>query len=484
MSVDTVVPPPAIPDAAPVTRAPARERWSWALYDFANTIWSMNVASLYFVTWLVADLGASSSATMWATSISSLLMAASIPILGAVSDARRRRKPWVVGFTLLACLATAAIGLFGQALVPLYGDAVVGGTARPETFHLGGMALLWITVSYTLANYAYQAAQPFYNAMMPDLVPPEEYGRLSGFGTAVGYVGTIAGVMLVAPFFNGALPIVGALSEGVVDTLRSIVPGTSHGGRVSTFVPTALLFALFTLPLVLFCRDHRPAPKGTPINVRGAFGEIARTIREARQHPGTLRFIVASLIYQDGIGTIVAVLGIYAIKAVGFEQSDVNLIFTVLPVSAVVGSFALGRLSDRIGPKRTLTGVLIAWAVLLTAMIVFPTKGAFWMIGAMVGLIFGGQNVAERPMLLSLVPKQDAGRFFALLLLSARAGAIFGPLIWGYTIDALEPGMGSQTAYRIGLCTVVAFFTISIFVLRGVPDRGAGSANRDAVIPA
>src|SRR5919202_791157 len=98
-------------DVRPVVRAPRRERLSWAIYDFANTIWSMNVTSLYFATWLVVDLGASNTSYSWATAVSSLLMAVSVPILGAISDARRRRKPWVVGFTVTSCLATAAIGV-------------------------------------------------------------------------------------------------------------------------------------------------------------------------------------------------------------------------------------------------------------------------------------------------------------------------------------------------------------------------------------
>lgn len=475
--------PPAAPAAVPtVVRAPARERWSWALYDFANTIWSMNVASLYFVTWLVADLGASNSATMWATSISSVLMAVAIPVLGAVSDARRRRKLWVVGFTLLSCAATAGIGLFGQSLLPLYGEAVVGGAVRPAGFHLAGVALVAVTLAYTVASFAYQAAQPFYNAMMPDLVPPDEYGTLSGFGTAVGYAGTIAGVMLVAPFFDGTIPLIGALPAGIVDTLRAIVPGTAHAGRVSTFVPTALLFALFSVPLVVFTRDHHPVRRPTRVAWREAFGEIARTVRDARRHPGSLRFILTSLVYQDAIGTVVAVLGIYAIKAVGFTQSAVNLIFTVLPVTAVLGSYVCGRVSDRIGPKRTLLGVLAGWVLLLLALIVFPTRTAFWIIGAAIGLIFGGQNVAERPMLLGLVPAEEAGRYFGLLLLSARAGALFGPLVWGYTIDWLEPAVGTGVAYRVGIGTIIAFFAASILVLRGVPDARSGATRRPPAV--
>jgi MFS transporter, UMF1 family len=452
-------------------RAPARERWSWAVYDFANTIWSMNVASLYFVPWLVIDLGASSSATMWATAVSSVMVALAIPVLGAVSDARRRRKPWVITFTLLAVAATVAIGMVGQYGLPLYGEAVVGGSPRPADFQLAGTWLLVIGAAFTIANFAYQAVNPFYNAMMTELVPPHEYGRLSGLGTGIGYIGTIVGVLLVAPFFNGVLPVLGEVPRDVLAWLRSVVPGTAHGGRVSTFVPTALLFLIFALPLFLFCRDRNPAPPGTPIRVRDAFQELARTFRESRQHPGALRFILTSLIYQDGVGTITVVLGVYAIKAVGFTQDAVNTVFVILPITAVLGSFLTGWLVDRIGPKRALSLVLGSWVALLLLLAIFPSKTAFWVIGALIGLAsFGGTPTAERPMLLSLVPERDAGRYFSLLLLSARAAAFVGPLIWGYTIDFLEPRSGTSAAYRTGIMTIAGFFLLALVLLQGVPD--------------
>ena len=476
MAHATHVLPPIPEPSARVTRAPARERWSWAIYDFANTIWSMNVASLYFATWLVVDLGASNTTYSWAAAISSLLMAVSIPLLGAISDARRRRKPWVVGFTVLSCVATAALGIVGYTMAPLFGESVIGAAVRPEGFRVAGATLFVIALAFTVANYAYQAAQPFYNAMMTDLVPPAEYGRLSGLGTAVGYVGTIVGLLLVAPFFEGALPVFGALPDALAEGMRRAVPFTSSAGRVSTFVPTALLFLLFTLPLVLFCRDRNPAPAGTPIAWRAAFTEIARTVKDAKQYPGVLRFIVASFIYQDAFGTIVGVMGLYAIKAVGFDQGSVNTLFVVLTVPAVLGSWLCGRLVDRYGAKRTLTGVLGFWVALLVAMIMAPSQAAFWIVGGAIGFIFGGIATAERPLLLSLIPDHEAGRFFSLMLLSSRAAAFMGPLVWGYTVDGFEPGMGTGFAYRAGVTAVALFFAVSLFVLRGVPDRRLSAA--------
>lgn len=460
----------------PQPRAPARERLSWALYDFANTIFSMNVATLYFAVWLVNDLGVSNTLDAVANAAASLLVVLSIPVLGALSDARRRRKPWVIGFTVLSCVALALVGYLGQTLLPLTGEAVDTPAVLPPGWHASGLPLFGVLAAFVVAMFAYQAAQPFYNAMLPELVPPSEQGRLSGLGTAIGYVGSIVGVLLVAPFFNGVLPPGIRLSDGTMRVLRDIFPFTSHGGRVSAFLPTAVLFLLFSLPLFLFCRDHNPAPKGTPVNWRKAFHDVAQTLRDARRHPGTLRFIVASFLYQDAIGTIVGFMTLYAVKAVGFDKGAEITVFLVLTIPSIFGSYVYGHLVDRFGPKRSLMATLLLWIVLLICMVIVPGKSAFWVVGFAIGLNFGGVPTAERPVLLGLVPDVEAGRYFSLLLLSSRAAAVIGPLIWGLTVDGLEPRIGTGLAYRAAVLTVALMFVLAALALRGVPDRSRTQA--------
>ena len=450
-------------------RAPVLERGSWALYDFANTIFSMNVATLYFSVWLIADLGASNQAYALGNGISSLLVVLSVPILGALSDARRRRKPWVVGFTIAACVACAAIGVFGQETLPIVGEGTINGSTAPAGWHPTIGAFGWVLAAFIVANYCYQAAQPFYNAMLPELVPPDEQGRLSGIGTAVGYIGTIVGLLLVVPFFNGAFPLIGAIPTAMLATLRSIVPFTSHAGRVSTFVPTAILFLLFSLPLFVFCRDRHP--RTGRIEWRKAFANVAHTLRDARDHHGALPFIVASFLYQDAIGTIVSFMALYAVKAMGFAKGAETTLFLVLTVPAIFGSYAAGRLVDRFGARRTLVVSIVSWIVLLVAMILVPTQQGFWVVGLFIGLIFGAVQTAERPMLLSLVPEEEAGRFFSLMLLSSRAAAIAGPWVWAMTVDGFEPTRGTGFAYRAAVLTVALMFAAALVLMRFVPDR-------------
>ncbi len=454
-----------------VVRAPWIERASWALYDFANTIFSMNVATLYFSVWLIVDLHASNTVYALGNGISSVLVVISVPLLGAVSDARRRRKSWVVWFTIASCFACAAIGVFGQTTLPLRGEQVIGATAGPWHPSIG--AFTWVLLAFVVANYAYQAAQPFYNSMMPELVPAEERGRLSGIGTAVGYVGTIVGLLLIFPFFTGGVPLLGALPPAFVNAVRNVVPYTSHAGRVSTFVPTGLLFLLFSLPLALFCRDHFPRNDGVRVPWRNAFRDVLKTLQDARQYPGVFSFILASFLYQDAIGTIVSFMAVYAVKAMGFAQGTETTLFLVLTIPAIFGSYFAGRLVDRIGARRTLYFTVVAWIALLVAMIAAPSQATFWGVGLLIGLIFGGVPTAERPLLLSLIPPEEAGRFFSLMLLSSRAAAIAGPFIWGITVDVLEPTRGAGFAYRAAVVTVAVMFAASLVLLRRVPERQA-----------
>jgi len=464
--------PPVVSSSGDIVitaRAPFRERLSWALYDFSNTIFSMNIATLFFAVWLVQDVHASNTFAAVASSISSVLVVLSIPLFGAISDATRRRKPWVVGFTLISVVMTAVLGIVGQMVVPLIGDSVIDPVQA--NYVLAGTPALAILFAFVLANWAYQGAMPFYNAMMFELVPPNELGRLSGLGTALGYVGSIVGVLLVSPFFNGKLPVVGALPESATSFLRSIVPFTSHGGRVSTFVPTALLFLLFSLPLFLFCKDHFARKERGPVQWREAFRGVAETLRDSKRYPGALRFLIASFLYQDAMGTIIGFMALYAVKAMGFKDGVEITLFVALTIPAAIGSYFMGRLVDRKGPKKTLVFTISCWVILLIAMIMVPSQTLFWIVGIAIGLIFGGVATAERPLLLTLIPDEEAARFFSLMVLSSRAAAIAGPLIWGFTVDGLEPSLGTGIAYRAAVVTVTISMLLALILLLKVPDK-------------
>jgi len=169
--------------------APLRERLSWALYDFANTVFSMNIATLYFAAWFIGDLGHSNTLYATVNGIASALVVVSIPVFGAISDATQRRKPWVVGFTLIACASTIVMAILGQIGLPLVGEGVTG--TLSSAMISPGVALFGVLVAFTLANYAYQGAQPFYNAMLPELVPEDHRERLTPWNAPLSAQGIV-----------------------------------------------------------------------------------------------------------------------------------------------------------------------------------------------------------------------------------------------------------------------------------------------------
>lgn len=460
--------PAMIPER--VVRAPRRERISWALYDFANTVFSMNMTTLFFGAWLIQDLKRSNTLFAVVNGIGSILVVISIPFLGAISDATQRRKPWVVAFTIISCAATVLVAAIGIHWLPLTGEGVIGSNTVAALSSGMTPALIFVLFAFVIANYTYQGAQPFYNAMLPDLVPKNEQGRLSGLAAAFGYVGAITAVLVAFPFFQGSLPLIGEVPSGILNALRSL-PYSGAGGRVSTFVPTAVLFLGFSLPLFLFCRDHNARRDRKSIPWRQAFVDLKGTLAETRRYPGSLRFILTSFIYQDAMGTIVTSMALYAIFAMDFAKGAEASVFLVMTLPAVIGSYLIGKLVDRIGAKKTLSLVLLCWVVLLTTMIAVPSRSVFWIIGLLIGFIYGGVSTAERPLLLTLIPSQEAGRFFSLMVLSSRAAAVVGPLIFAFTVDALLPTAGAHLAYRAGVATIAIAMLIALVMLQRIPDK-------------
>jgi MFS transporter, UMF1 family len=424
-----------------LARAPAIERWSWALYDFANTIFSMNIATLYFAVWIVTERLASNTAFSLATSLSSAVVLVAAPYFGAISDARRRRKPWVVWLTL-ACVASTAF------LHPLARIALPPGTL-----------IILLLAAFAVANTAYQLALPFYNAMLPELVPESERGRLSGLGTALGYVGSIFGVLAMLPLVTGRWALFG------------------RTGREAVFLPTALLFLVFSLPFFFFCRDALPAARSAAkVRLRDIFAGTRQAFRDARRYPGLLRFLFASYCYQDALGTAIAFMAIFAVAVLGLPPGGEATLFVALTVPAVIGSFLAGHVADRIGPRRTLLGILVGWTVGLLAIALSPSLPVFWAAGALLGFVFGGIWTTERPLLLALVPDAEAGRFFGLLALSGRAAAIVGPLLWAIFVDGLSTRLGKELSYRVAVASLALFMVAAILLLRGVPDKALPSA--------
>jgi UMF1 family MFS transporter len=373
--------------------------------------------------WAIRFLG-EADGTFWftaAVSVSVLLNAIVSPVLGAMSDRVGRRKPFLAFFTAACVAGTAVIGLV---------DIRLG------------------LVAFALANFAYQAALIYYDALLPDVARPLARGRLSGIGVALGYCGTL---------LVGGLLLLGITIEDDRST-------------PSTFVLVAGLFLVFAGPLFLFVREQARA--GTPfsaVDAVSSWSQLGTTIRNAAATPGLLRFIIARFFYSDPVNTAIAVMSAFAVHAVGFTEAQALQVLLILTVVAVLASFGWGVLSDRWGPRRTLFAVLAIWAVGLAIISLVLSTIPFLIAGALLGAGLGGVGVVDRLMLLRLSSPDRVGEMFGLYGLVGKFSAVVGPIAYGTIVATLLDTL-DRGAYQVAIASLFVLLLVGIWILRGVPE--------------
>jgi UMF1 family MFS transporter len=414
----------------------AVEPVGWALYDFANTIFSFAVVSTAIGLW-ATDPGRfgqrdGNAVVSIAVAVSVGLNALVSPILGAVSDRGGRRLPFLLFFTALCIVPTALIG------------------ASPPVI---GIAL------FAVANFAYQAALIYYDATLKSVSYPETRGRLSGIGVAVGYCGTI---------FVGLLLIL----------LKVPIEGR--------FVVAAVLFAVFAIPIFLVVRERGPVGRIGLSDVTSSWAQLRTTIRHAREVPGLGRFLLGRFFYSDAVNTIIVVMTVVTVYAKGLSEGSAQIVLLGLTVVAVVASFGWGRLVDSWGPKRTLMAVLASWAIgLVLGAISLGVDGpigmiAFLVAGAILGSGLGGVQVADRVFMVRLAPPERLGEFFGLYGLVGKGSQVIGQLLYGATIFLLLDALG-VAAYQIAVLSLLVTMLIGYRLIRPVSDSWGGSGEGPAV---
>jgi len=414
--------------------------FSWILYDFANTIYSMNVVSMYFTTWIVVDLGFKDSYVSFANSISMILVALSMPMLGEISDRLNKKIEFLLFFTLVCIMGTAMIGVAGYYMNTAY------------------KTIFFAIISFIIANYAYQGSLVFYNALLPYVCSERSIGRVSGYGVAIGYMGSIFGLLMVLPFVEGNI-------YGIK------VPFISGGGSAAAFIPTALLFLVFSIPIFLFVREPRTSipQKSKKLNIRESFKKVIESITNTSKYPGVRRFLISKFFYEDAIQTIIIFMAVYAQKVVGFSKAETTTFFIAVIPSAIVGSVLFGVLTDHYGPKKTLTMVLYGWIICLGLVIATNEVWIFWLLGGLIGVFMGSTWTSARPLLITLVPQEMLGEFFGLYSFSGKVAAIIGPLIWAFTVENFE-SYGIVVQYKASVASLGILIVIGVIILRRVPD--------------
>lgn len=408
---------------------------AWCLYDWANSAFPTVIVTFVFAAYFTKGVAADAvqGTAMWGQAIgwSALIVAIISPVAGAIADNTGRRKPWLL-FATVACVVLCA-ALWTVTPVP-------------------AMALQAL-VLVAAANIAFELGMVFYNAMLPDLVPAARIGRVSGWGWGTGYAGGLVCLSLVLVLFvQTETPLFG-LDKTAAEHLRVTGP----------FV--AVWMAVFALPLFIFT-DDKPATGITGwVAVRRGFSELAGTFRKARAHAMVFRFLIARMIYTDGLNTLFAFGGIYAAGTFGMSFADLIVFGIGMNVTAGFGALVFAWLDDRWGPLKVIYISLIALTVLGAGILVVTDIRLFWGIGLSLGLFVGPAQSASRSMMAHLAPESIRTEMFGLYALSGKATAFMGPMLVG----ALTVAADSQ---RVGMAGVLVFFVVGGLLLRTVRPGG------------
>jgi UMF1 family MFS transporter len=434
------------PEAAPPAQGgsievlPADERCgskrailAWCFFDWANsafpTVVQTFLFSAYFTSHVAADTEAGTAAWGRATGLAALVIALLSPLLGAVADVGGRRKPWLAGLTILTVAATAALWF-----------------VRPDpSFALMGL------VAMAIGTVGFELGTVFYNAMLPSLVRPDRIGRISGWAWGLGYAGGLVclGVTLVA-FVLPQQPLFG-LDKASAEPVRAAM------------LFTALWFALFCLPLFLLVPDRPATGRGVFSAVGDGLRQLGRTFSDLRRHANIARFLVAKMIYIDGLNTLFAFGGIYAAGSFGMSLEQVLMFGIALNVTAGLGAAGFAWVDDWIGAKPTILIALAATTLLGVVILLVDDVVWFWILALAIGVFLGPTQAASRSMMARLAPPALATEFFGLYALAGKATAFFGP--W-----ALAAATAAFDSQRAGMATIPPFLILGFLLLLWVKE--------------
>lgn len=407
--------------------------WSWAFYDWANSAFTTLVVTFIYATYFTQAMAPDPlTGTGWwsrAVATSAVLIALLSPVLGAMADRGGTRKRFLAISTLVCVLATALLAFIEPG---------------------GGRAAFLALACFVVANVAFEMSVMFCNAFLPAIASSEKIGRISGYGWGLGYVGgLICMAIALVGFVQPEVPWFGLSTEA--------------GWNVrATNLLVAGWFLAFSIPF--FLNVPEKAVPGGSTDVRGAFRALAQTVRDIRRYRDIVRFLIAHLIYNDGLVTVFAFGAIYAAGTFGMTIADVILFGVVLNVASGLGAVGFGFVDDRIGGKKavlvSLVGLIVAAAIAVWA----PTRDWFWVAGVLIGIFVGPNQSSSRSLLGRFVPERHQTEFFGLYAFSGKAAAFLGPLLLG----AATTTFASQ---RAGMATVILFFVIGGAVMLTVDER-------------
>lgn len=404
---------------------------SWAFYDFANTIFSSNINTIFFPFYMDETLGTdevkqqvASTFISYSNAIASFFLVIFSPLFGVWIDRTGMKKKFIVWFASISILFTFLMGVFSSLNFGLSKEGIP-------------ISLFLVVISFVIAKFFFNSSLVFYDAMMPDLGTKEEMPLISGFGVAVGYLGTLMGLLVY-------------LYVGDSDFHNA-------------FIPTAILYLLFSLPIFLINRDQ-PIAKSERRRTSffEGYKEIIATFTDMKQYRAIFTFMIAYFFINDAIATTIAMMAIYATAIVGFTSSEFILLYLVSTISTIIGSLVFGYITKKIGAKSAVTWVSILMIVALILAVIAIVPWMFWIAGSMFGISLGSMWVTSRTLIIELSPKDKQGQFFGLFAFSGKVSSIIGPAIYG-TVTFLLRDYGT-IASRVALSSLIVMTIIGLLL--------------------
>lgn len=408
---------------------------AWAMYDLANTIFSSNILTIFFPLFLVDVIGGNeildqiaSSFVSYTSAIASLFLVILSPLFGVWIDRTGKKKKYIIPFTMITVLATIAMGIMAT---------------QVTTITLWGlpMTLAFILILFMVAKFFYHSSLVFYDSMISDIGTGKEIPLISGFGVAVGYIGTLIGL--------------------------SIYPLVSTKGFYIGFILSGILFLIFSLPLMFFTKEKKSVQVNTSKGIISGYKEIIQTFKDAKQYKGILLFMGAYFFFNDAIATAIAMMAVYAKTVIGFSNGGFILLYLVATVFSIVGSFIFGYISKNLGAKKAVSIVSIILLIALCLATFAMSSSVFWIAGAMYGIAMGAMWVTSRTMIVELSPEEKIGQFFGLFAFSGKVSAIVGPTLYG-TITLIFADLGT-IASRFALGSLMLLVIIGFIFHLKVP---------------
>lgn len=390
----------------------------WTLFDFANTSFSIVVVTFLYAVYFkkVIAQGQPIGDLYWSigTSLAMIITAIISPVLGAIADYSAGKKRFLLFFTLLCIVATASL------------------------FFIGSGNVFWGITIFIFANVGFEAGLVFYDSFLPEITQPKNYGRVSGYGFAMGYLGSLATLAIIYPFIQS-------------DMIRE------------SFPVAALFFLIFSLPLFIYLRDNRKIVTDHQSFINIGITRVWNTISHLRNYKNLATFLLAYFFYIEGVNTIIFFSGNYASTTLGFSETDLLIFFLTVQTTAIVGSVVLGILADSIGQKKTIIMTLIMWLITVLIAYLVQDKTGFYIVGLIAGAAMGSSQSTSRSLMSKLTPVDKKTEFFGFYSFFGKSSAVVGPLVFGM-VSFIS---GDQ---RLAIFSIGFFFLVGLFILLKVED--------------